>query len=488
MLPNFASIMPQAVAVWAEELGCQVHYVTFTGSEDLERELAAEIDILFISSFTSAAYLAYSISHFFRRRGIVTVLGGPHARAYADDSRNYFDYVLGTTDKTLVEDLLRGFARQPGRGLSLGSERQAPTLPGLRERWKYVRANLDKAVVYGVVPMLGSIGCPYRCGFCVDSQVPHQTLSYEQIREDLRFLKQQLERPVAGWHDPNFGVRFDDTLGMIEEAVRLGSVRFVGESSLSLLGESRLQRLKRNGFVGMIVGIENWFGYGDKAGRRGKTGTAKAEEVAEHVDWISHHIPYTQANFVLGLDEDAGPEPFELTKRFVDLAPAAYPAFSLFTAFGDSAPLNAELEAEGRVLDAPFPFLDCASIHNVRLKNYDGVEFYGHLVDLMRHAYSPRRTWRRVESSRHPVRCLERWMSPIRSIASRARVLHYERIRTLLRRDSGFRAFCEGESEILPPFFGERIRGDLGEFYAYLPPGIVGSLNGSQAAGHRSEN
>jgi hypothetical protein len=472
MLPNFASIMPQAVAVWAEELGCDVHYVTFTGSEDLERELAAEIDLLFISSFTSAAYLAYSISNRLRRRGVVTVLGGPHARAYADDSRNYFDYVLGSTDKTLIEDLLRGFARQPRRGLSLGSGEKAPELPGLRERWKYVRANLDKATIYGVVPLLGSVGCPYRCGFCVDSQVPHQMLSYEQLREDLRFLQQQLERPVAGWHDPNFGVRFDETLGIIEEAVKPGSLRFVGESSLSLLGERQLEQLQRNGFVGLIVGIENWFGYGDKA----------------HVDWISHHIPYTQANFVLGLDEDAGPEPFELTKRFVDLAPAAYPAFSLFTAFGNSAPLNAELQAEGRVLNTPFPFLDCASIHNVRPKNYDGVEFYGHLVDLMRHAYSPRHTWRRFESSRHPVRCRERWMSPIRSITSRARVLHYERIRKLLRRDSGFRAFCEGESGVLPPFFGERIRGELGEFYAHLPPGIVGPLNGSRAAGHRSEN
>jgi hypothetical protein len=35
MYPNFASIMPQAVGVWAEQLGHEVHYVTYTGLEDL---------------------------------------------------------------------------------------------------------------------------------------------------------------------------------------------------------------------------------------------------------------------------------------------------------------------------------------------------------------------------------------------------------------------------------------------------------------------
>ena len=39
MLPNFASIMPQCVGVWAEELGCEVFYETYSGREDLDRSL-----------------------------------------------------------------------------------------------------------------------------------------------------------------------------------------------------------------------------------------------------------------------------------------------------------------------------------------------------------------------------------------------------------------------------------------------------------------
>ena len=38
MQPNFASIMPQVVAVWCEEAGHDVRFVCYTGNEDLTRE------------------------------------------------------------------------------------------------------------------------------------------------------------------------------------------------------------------------------------------------------------------------------------------------------------------------------------------------------------------------------------------------------------------------------------------------------------------
>ena len=79
----------------------------------------------------------------------------------------------------------------------------------------------------------------------------------------------------------------------------------------------------------------------------------KVQQVAEHVNLILRYIPYIQTNFVLGLDTDEGPEPFELTKRFLDLAPGAFPAYSLLSAFGRAAPLNLEYQRAGRVLPVP---------------------------------------------------------------------------------------------------------------------------------------
>src|SRR5436309_5870203 len=77
MHANLASIMPQVIATWCEQEGHKVTMVCYTGSEDLRKEIPEDVDLLFISSFSQAALLAYAISNYFRSRKVVTVLGGP---------------------------------------------------------------------------------------------------------------------------------------------------------------------------------------------------------------------------------------------------------------------------------------------------------------------------------------------------------------------------------------------------------------------------
>src|SRR2546426_541884 len=82
----------------------------------------------------------------------------------------------------------------------------------------FIEPTLKKAPLIKMVPMLGSLGCPYTCSFCIDSVVPYQPLDFEVMKEDLTFLLTKFKRPLVGWHDPNFGVRFDDYMNAIEEA------------------------------------------------------------------------------------------------------------------------------------------------------------------------------------------------------------------------------------------------------------------------------
>ena len=103
------------------------------------------------------------------------------------------------------------------------------------------------------------------------------------------------------------------------------------------------------GFVGLLPGIESWYGLGFKSKTGASQGRAKVEQVSDHVNMLLEHVPYVQTNFVLGLDEDSGPEPFELTKAFVDKVPGAFPAYSQRTAFGEATPENLELQRAGRV-------------------------------------------------------------------------------------------------------------------------------------------
>lgn len=496
MNANMASIMPQVLAVWCERLGHDVSLVVYTGFEDLAAELPGDMDVLFIGAFSETAQLAYAISNMYRKRGAVTVLGGPHARCYPEDARQYFDYVLGFSDEGLVADVLASCAadrpagsrprssaagERPAGGSSAGNRplgvhlsalRQPAGLPGVRERWPYIAATLKKAPALKIVPMLASLGCPYTCAFCIDSTVEHQPFGPEQMREDLQFLLTKVQRPRVAWHDPNFAVRFDETMDAIEAAVPAGRVDFIAESSLSLLSEARMPRLARNGFQALLPGVESWFALGNKS-RTGKSeGMDKVRQVADHVNMVMRHVPYLQANFVLGLDTDEGDEPFELTKRFVDLAPGAFPGYSLLSAFGRAAPLNLELQRAGRVLPFPHHFLNNNLAMNVRPKNYQWAPFYDRVIDLVTYTFSKRAVARRFRANRGAIPSV---MNVVRALSSEGtgRRHYYTTVRGLLDTDPTVRGYFDQEHTTLPAFYADRVQRDLGPLWDELPAGAL---------------
>lgn len=472
MHANLASIMPQVIAVWCEQEGHEVTMICYTGSEDLSKEIPEKVDLVFISSFTQAALLAYSISNYLRSKGIVTVLGGPHARCYPDDAIQYFDYVLGFTNRSTILEVLNNCTSQRPLGKHLSASKQPVHLCGVQERWKFIEATLKKAPFLKIVPMLGSVGCPYTCSFCIDSTVPYQPLDFQMIKEDLRFLLTKFKNPCIAWHDPNFGIRFEENMEAISSAAPSKSFRFIAESSLSVITEKRLKVLEQNGFVALLPGIESWYDLGNKSRALHITGEVKVNQVSEHINTIFHYIPYVQTNFVLGLDSDEGAEPFELTKRFIDRSPNAFPGYSLLTAFGEAAPVNLEYQREGRILPFPFHFLNNHLAMNVKPKNYDWVEFYDKVIDLTAYSFSIKAIYRRFKGIPNLT---SRWMNFMRAISSEGygRLRFYREVRKNLIQDRPFRNYFEGESQQLPAFYKNIIERDLGAWWQWLPKGAL---------------
>jgi hypothetical protein len=472
MNANLASIMPQIVGVWCEAEGHDVTFVCYTGFENLVEELPDKVDLVFIGAFSEAALAAYSLSNLFRSRGAITVLGGPHARCYPEDARKYFDYVLGFTDQAVIRDVLQDCSKHRPLGVHLAAPRQPLSLPGVRERWKFIEPTLRKAPALKLVGMLASLGCPYTCSFCIDSVVPYQPLDFGEITKDLQFLLTQQKRPRVGWHDPNFGVRFDEIMGAIEAAAPPDSIDFVAESSLSLLSEPHLKRLRRNGFKAVLPGIESWYDLGNKSKTGTRQGLDKVRDVSEHVNMIMRYLPYVQTNFVLGLDGDEGPEPFELTKRFIDLTPGAFPGYSLLSAFGRAAPLNLQYQRANRVLGFPFHFLDNNHAMNVKPKNYSWADFYDQVIGLTDYTFSWRRIVNRFRANRTTI---PKWMNVVRAISSEGfgRLKYYTEVRRRLDTDLPFRRYFEQESDQLPEFFVDRVRRELGALYEWLPAGAL---------------
>ena len=472
MNANLASIMPQVIAVWCEQQGHDVTLTCYTGFENLMEELPDDVDLVFIGAFTEAAQVAYALSNLFRSNGVVTVLGGPHARCYPQDARQYFDYVLGFTDKATIHDVLHDCSHYRPLGAYMSAENQPAALPGVRERWKFIEQTLKKARFIKFVATIGSLGCPYDCSFCIDSTVPYQPLDLDTIKEDLRFLLKKFRRPHVGWHDPTFGVRFNDFMDAIEDAVPPDSIDFIAETCLSLLTEPRLKRLRRNGFKALLPGIESWYDLGNKSKSGTLVGIDKVRHVSEHVNTILKYIPYVQTNFVLGLDVDQGPEPFELTKRFVDMTPGAFPTYPLLSAFGQAAPLNLEYQRANRVLPFPFHFLNNTHAMNVRPKNYSWTDFYQQAISLSKYTFS----WRSIVNRYRAVKpMVPRWMNVMRAVSSEGfgRIRYYTEICRRLYTDPQFSRYFEQETTQLPRFYKERVRKDLGPLWKWLPKGAL---------------
>ncbi|MFQ5912574.1 MAG: B12-binding domain-containing radical SAM protein [Nitrospinota bacterium] len=457
---QYASIMPQAVAVWCRQLGHQVFYATYYGQKDPRSLLPDHLDVVFVASYTYASALAYALAKLFRREKTLTVIGGPHAKSFPGDCLRFFDLVVKDCDRTLIDDILRGHFDPPA---IITSGRPLTDFPSVEERMPEIVTSAfyrGKPGLTSFVPLLASVGCPYKCDFCVDWNNQYVALPGERLEADLRYLSENFPRLLVAYHDPNFGVRFDETMDIIETIPEKRRNGYLMESSLSILKESRLERLRRTNCVFVAPGVESWTDYSNKAGVGAKVGRDKLEQVVDHFHRLGQYVAGQQANFVFGTDADRGRDPVELTKEFIRRLPSVWPAVLIPTPLGGT-PLYDKCLAEGRILKS-MPFTFYLNFYLViTLTNYHPIEYYDHLIDIISVITSKGMLVRRLLTKSHPV---VRLIHTLRAFAAREELAEYRRIRKMLATDAQFRAFHEGRSDALPEFYHWRYEQRLGPY------------------------
>lgn len=462
---QFISITPQAISVWCRQLGHHVHYKTYYGTGDPEKSLPNNLDILFLSAPTFLAPLAYALAKIYRQRGVRTVIGGAHAKSFPQDCLRYFDLVVTQCDRDLIAAILNDeFA--PGNVIASAKPYDEP--PTLEERMPEVQAS---AFIGGrphwgsSIPMLASVGCPYSCDFCTDWNVRYRALSTDQLEADLRFAGQQLPNSVLYFHDPNFGVRFDETMDVFERIPPPLRNRYLVESSLKLLNPARLARLRDTNCLGMAPGIESWNGYANKAGVGKATGSEKLDLVVEQLEELRTYIPFLQANLILGLDMDSGDEPFALTREYLERTLYVWPQLHIPMAFGGT-PLFDALLGEDRIhARLPFSFY-CQPYLTVKLKNYESLDYVQRMLALLAFIASNRTLWRRVRMSRNPMIAAANYLSTMdlrNEVAEMAHMVQH------LQRDGQMRAFHAGETDALPTFYARAYHKQLGKYAELMP-------------------
>lgn len=462
---QFASIAPQAVSVWCRQLGHDVTYTTYYGQLDPIRLLPNDLDVLFVASYSQASALAYALAKIFRKRKTLTVIGGPHARSFPSDCKRFFDIVVKDCDKALIGDILSGQFDPP---VAVTSVRPVSDFPSLEERWPEISiATFPKGrpMRSSVVPILSSIGCPYDCDFCVDWANPYVALPKDALRADLEYLSQNWPSLIVAYHDPNFAVRFDETMDVIENLPQGRRNPYIMESSLSILKESRLHRLRATNCAYVAPGVESWTEYSNKSGTNRTSGRAKLERVIDHLSQIAHYVPGLQTNFVFGTDQDKGSEPVELTKEFVRRTPFVWPIFNIPTPFGGT-PLYDAYRRGGRILEE-MPF---ALYYNPYLaitpKHYHPIEYYDHMIDLQTANANVVMPVRRLLSS--TTHKTVKMIMLLRTMRSRRDLRVYRALRRAIASDKRVRAFHEGKRVGLPPLYDSIVDRRLGRYAEML--------------------
>ena len=461
---QYASIAPQAVAVWCRQLGHDVFYASYFGQRDPRRMLPDDLDVIFIATYTQSSALSYALAKLYRSEGILTVIGGPHAKSFPVDCLRFFDFVVQECDKPLIDDLLTGaFAR----GSIVTSGRPLRDFPSVEERMPEITASafaFGRPVRSTIVPLLSSVGCPYTCDFCVDWNNPYALLPLDRLEADLAYLSRRWPRTLVAFHDPNFGVKFDEVLTILEKRPATERNPYIMESSLSLLKGPRLKRLAETGCVYVAPGVESWESYSQKAGVGSTVGRDKLERLVTHFEEIGEHVRGLQANFIFGSDVDRGDEPVELTSEFMRRLPFVWPTINIPTPFGGT-PLYDRYLAEGRVLRAmPFTFYYTPYLVTT-LANYHPSEYYDKLTNLYSVMASGRMMMSRVFTDGSPAL---RTLHVLRSLAMLKFLAAFRRVGRLLRTDREFRSFHEGRSGTLPDYYRGIYEKRLGAYASLL--------------------
>ena len=459
----FYGVMPQVIAAWCRRRGHEVHYATYFGQRRPERLLPDDLDFVFVSAFTEAAALAYALAILFRQKRVRTVLGGPHARSFPNDASRFFDVVVVSCDAAAIEDILCGeyppgaIVRSPGEALDI---------PPLAER----HADVDRATLiagrhwgFSVAPLLASTGCPYACDFCVDWNNPYRVRAPDELRADLRYAADAVPGRLLAFHDPNFGVRFDQVLGAFDGVAPERRNPYLIEATLSILKKHRLSRLAETHCVFVAPGVESWTDYGAKAGTGQRTRHAKLEHVVAQFDDIAAYIPEVQANFMFGNEADTGEEPIELTREFIRRRPRICPVISYPMAYGGTL-LRETLRREGRLLPLPAIYY-FTPLPSLRANHYPPEAFYEALITLLRASVAPRIVGARLVAARGAAMQM---MHLLRAFAIAAYVRELQTFLALLRRDRSIAGFADGTNTRLPAYFDHLLDARLGRYAELL--------------------
>ena len=298
---------------------------------------ALEADLVGITVITPTANRAYEMAGVLRARGIKVILGGRHVTLCPDEALNHADAIVTGRAEQVWPELLKDFVKGGMRCKYIGSSKAFGEIVADRNLTShgYITKNTVQS----------SVGCPYRCTFCV---VPKTQQGY--VHADLHTLLSEIEQfPGKTFLDLSLSPMEkveDGFLKMYLRGLATLKKKWGGLSTAQALEDKELfNLLVKSGLKGVLIGLES---LNSKSLHGMGKGFNKPERYLELIRKLHDHGVVVNGCFIFGSDED-DTDTFARTVDFAFQAGIDLPRFAIMTPF-PGTPLFTKLCREGRLL------------------------------------------------------------------------------------------------------------------------------------------
>lgn len=310
-------------------------------------ELPNSFDMVAISTYSAQIFEAYELSDRYRKKGIKTVIGGPHVTCLPEEAKKHCDsVVIGEGEPTWLEllndcenDNLKPFYTSFDKNFDL---KNAP-MP------RFELLNPEK---YNRLTVQTSRGCPHHCEFCAASILISKKYKQKpagKVIQEIKAIKKIWKKPFIEFADDNTFVDKRYWIGLLKELKKEG-IKWFTETDISVAESDELLDLMReSGCQQVLIGLES----PSKKGLDGLelSSNWKMRQLDKYkyaIDKIQSHSITVNGCFILGLDgQDKGI--FDEVWKFVQKSGLYEVQITVMTAF-PGTPLYSRLISEGRVL------------------------------------------------------------------------------------------------------------------------------------------
>jgi len=309
--------------------------------------LDLEADIVGITCITGTSSRAYRFADYFRKRGALVILGGPHPSLCPDEAKIHADaVVVGLGDHSWPR-LLSDIQNNRLQPFYYSDETQEiANRPALRKdlliRKRYITLNTVEAVR----------GCHLNCAFCAYPKAFGRRVITRPVDDVISEIKSLRGKAVI-FPDVNLLSASDYLRQLLTAMIPLKKWWFGLTTSDIALDDGLVKLFMKSGCKGLLIGFESVNEGSQKEMRKGinQPGLYKAL-----MDMLHSHGIMVMGCFAFGADED-GPDVFERTVRLAEEIQIDLPRYAIFTPFPKTDYYN-QLEAEGRIMSRDWALYD----------------------------------------------------------------------------------------------------------------------------------